>query len=133
MLDKVDAVNAQFGVRYVPYRKGVIVLHRNKQGFWQDEYGTIWALQNGEASVDVIDRCGIGILSLPADHPLTRVCRPHDFMYSSPVFQYFYTRREADKWLYRHTKLFGFPTVAEIFYNVSKWFGGKYWENWGTK
>jgi hypothetical protein len=84
---------------FIVFRGEIIHLARGNDGFYRDRAGTMYALRDDSDTLDIVDRCGIGVLSLPLDHPLTAACVPHDYMTSSPVFMAFYTYKEANEWL----------------------------------
>lgn len=123
--------------RYVPIPKfGVYELTYNEKGLWVSSDGTIWALRRDSGSKDDVDRCGIEPFALPLDSPLTPLCRVHDYMYESPAYQMFHTRKQADKELMR---LIGASDVGSFwklfkrpFYWLSRQFGRNAWENEST-
>lgn len=116
--------------RFVIVSGSVERLILGQDGLWKDIDGTIWGFTE-ESEVDPIDRCGIGIFSLPSDSPLTGACKVHDNQYSNRTFQYFHTRAEADLQLAEN--LSRAPTILRLlstpFYYLSRIFGGRYWEN----
>lgn len=101
-------------------------LTQGPDGLWRDDNGTIWALAEESASVDQETRCGIGILSLPGG---VGNCGAHDYAYSSPKYQESHTREEADQMLRKQNP----GLLGEIFYRLSRWFGGRFWENERTR
>jgi len=115
-------------VRYLKFRGEVIDLYKDSSGFWIDKDGAIYALAD-VSPVDTIDRCGVGVFSLGKNSPLNRLCKKHDYMYQSPVYQYYYTREEADKALMNDFRLANRPLIGRIFYSLARLFGAKYWEN----
>lgn len=91
------------------------------------------ALTDDAASVDPVNRCGIGIFSLSEDHPLTAACQPHDYAYSSPAYQLFHTREEADEMLEKlASQINGWSFLAKPFKWISRLFGASKWENNST-
>ncbi len=113
--------------------KGVTVELKYINGLWRGPDGCIFALRDDTATVDMIDRCGIGIFSLPATHPLTAACRVHDYMYSSPAYQLFNTREKADSILRQMISEIGeghwYRWLADPFYWISRAVGTRFWEN----
>lgn len=96
---------------------------------WRAEDGTIFALRDDKASVDGVDRCGVWFFSLPEHHPLTASCIPHEMAYSSPSFQLFHTRKEADEMLFNLIKQNKkYKWLAWPFYFLARTFGGWFWE-----
>ena len=110
------------------YINKTLKLTQGDDGFYRDESGVIYALPNTVSSLDEVTRCGVGILSLPENHKLTAACRAHDYAYSSPVYQAFHTRREADKMLERHAALLGYSATGKVFRVISRIFGSFFWE-----
>lgn len=106
-----------------------VELERGDDGFYRDESGTIYALPDNASSIDDITRCGIGILSLPENWRINQACKTHDYMYSSPVYQAFHTRKEADEVLRKHLANMGYPVIGSLFKKVASIFGGRFWEN----
>lgn len=114
----------------------VIHLSLGNDGFYRDQHGTIFALRDDSDTVDLVDRCGVGVFSLPGNHPLNDACRSHDYMYSSPAYQAFHSRAEADAELGRLVGLIelgSYRPWAPIFEFFSRLFGGKLWENKKTR
>lgn len=134
-------VTSDPSVKYLVIAGTVHTLYRSPVDFlWRDSYGTVWALRDESASVDSADRCGIGWLALPLSHQLTASCATHDYLYESPAYQLFHTREEADAHLRRLAKLLAkqlkrpwYKPVAQLFYTISQWLGGRYWENKTTR
>lgn len=118
--------------KYIVF-KGVTVELKFINGLWRAPDGCIFALADDKAVVDTIDRCGIGIFSLPAKHPLTAACKVHDYMYSSPAYQLFNSRRTADEYLRRLINEVGeghwYGWLADPFYWISRTLGARFWEN----
>lgn len=105
-------------------------------GIYRSWEGTVFALREDNTSVDLIDRCGVGIFSLDPKHPLTDACKPHEFMYSSPAFQLFNTREEADKRLAELVDILQKKKgsfVGKVFRTLAQWFGASLWENKKTR
>jgi len=124
-------------VKFIAFKTGMIKITLSDDMLWRSEDGTIWALADDTASVDSTVRCGVGLLSLPEDSPLTPGCKVHDYLYSSPAYQLFHTRAEADRYLRRQIKLISgnrwYRVFAEPFKWLSEKFGGRYWENDKTR
>lgn len=73
------------------------VHHYKHDDLWRLEDGTVMAFANDEYYAHPEDNvCGVGVFKLNKDHWLNKACKPHDYMYSSPAFQYYHTRAEAD-------------------------------------
>lgn len=124
--------------KYFNFKGTTYVISKHEDGLWRDAWGCIYALAEDENSVDNIDRCGIGFLSLPINHPANAGCSPHDYKYSSPAYQLFHTRAEADADLERDETLLGFPVLGKVFRFLAKTFGGfkgklRLWENDKTR
>ena len=119
--------------RFFVYKKKVIGIIQGEDGLWRDADGTIYALEDDRASVDPRNVCGVGPVSLPEDSPLNEACRPHDYEYSSPAYQAFHTREEADEDLRKNLELLSqghwYHFVAYPFYWLARTFGGTFWEN----
>lgn len=103
------------------------------EDFFYDEYGTLWALRSDIGSWDNVSRCGVFPFVFPQGTPIDDVCDVHDFMYSSPVFQHFHTRSEADDYLRTGGKAVGMPITGRVFKLLSIKFGWMVWENKKTK
>lgn len=116
--------------RYIVFGNNVETLTLGVDGLWRDDLQTIWALTDDAASVDSIDRCGVGFFSLPEASDAD--CSSHDYAYSSPAYQAFHTRKEADEMLRRNLIAAHYPIIGPIFYRFSRWFGKKYWERKDT-
>lgn len=55
---------------------------------------------------DKCDRCGVGVFSLPTDHPFTRACRLHDYEFDQAhAGQNNKTRAEVDAELFHRWAL----------------------------
>jgi hypothetical protein len=109
---------------------GSIKIQRGADGLWRSLDGTVWAFADTPVA-DSVDRCGVGIASLPSSSSLTESCKVHDFMYSSRAWQVFNTRRESDEYL--ATLISSTPGVASLlakpFYFLTRVFGRLFWEN----
>lgn len=109
------------------------ILTLGDDGLWRDDQGTIRAIADkGYSSPDADNRAGYGIFSMPASHPCNGPAKIHDFEYSSPAYQKFHTRREADEELFQRLKQL--PTerrslLPYIFYGIVRLFGGRFWDN----
>ena len=119
--------------KYFSANGAVWEIKRFPDSLWRDRYGCIYALAEGEDSVDNIDRCGVGSFSLPLNHPANDACKAHDYKYSSPAYQLYYSRASADADLKRDLELVGYPVLGKVFSFISRLFGGKYWENNKTR
>lgn len=75
--------------------RGVKLL-RYPDGLWRDADGTVYALEDPKYSKDDKKRAGVGVFSLPEDHPISQASGPHDYAFSSPAYQAFHNRVEAD-------------------------------------
>ena len=126
-------VRKKVEVRYLTYKDFLIPIYRSIEGVWKDSWGTVYALRDKTASIDPVDRCGVGFFSLPEDHPLTKICARHDYFYESPVFQAFHTRAEADEALWIYSKILGFPTAGRVMRFIARVFGGIFWDNRSTR
>lgn len=122
--------------KYIVFRGTVITLeHSTVDNLWRAPDGTVMALRDTSASVDNVDTCGVGPLSLPDTHPLSALCGRHDYMYESPAFQLFHTREEADTYLEYLIHNYGkrWSWVSKPFYWLCRLFGGDFWENPKTR
>jgi hypothetical protein len=102
MINKWIYQRAFENVRFVVAGRKVYRLSRDERGLWKDKYGVIWALHDTHASIDDFSGCGISPFALPNWHifkHLNEICAAHDYMYSSPAYQYFNTRKDADDYL----------------------------------
>lgn len=119
-------------IRYLKFKGEIIPLYWIQPKNWyEDKDGTPYAY--ADAGGDPVIRCGVGMLSFPVGSPLTEACAPHDFKYSSTVFQFYHSRAEADADLLRDLEKVSAGTAyrvfAKPFYYLARWFGGQYWEN----
>jgi len=114
-----------------------IGLSLGDDGLWRDRHGTVYALREAANSVDDKDVCGVGAIALPDTptfHRLNSACTPHEFMYSSPGYQAFHTRWEADAHLFWSLFKTGYGApFAPFAWGVSRVLGGRYWENERTR
>lgn len=110
-------------------------LVRAPDGLYYDPLGTVWALQEFTPGSDPIIEIGIGHLwALSPNHPWTNAARFHDLAYSSPAYQKFHTRLEADTKLYHDLLSVGAPqSVALLFYGIVRVVGGTFWDNPETR
>jgi hypothetical protein len=107
-----------------------VELTRNdEKDFWRDNQGTIYAYSEPSWSVDSSNNCGVGVFSLADNDPRNLACSAHDFEYSSPVYQAFHTRSEADEELEKRLTVEGYPESGEFFSLIAKVLGSQYWEN----
>lgn len=118
--------------RYIAFKGAVIELTRNSEGFWVDDFPTIYAFREKETSVDDKDVCGIGSFTLDKDDPRNAACKPHDYAYESPAYQAFHSRAEADfylKQLLEQIPGYEGALTPELFYRITRLLGGGFWEN----
>lgn len=101
-------------------------LTKGEDGFLRDDKGTVHAYPDPGSSVDSTDRCGVGAFSLP---PGVGECKFHDGAYKNPYYQATHTRKEADEILRRLNP----GLLGAVFYRLSRWFGGSYWEDRRTR
>jgi hypothetical protein len=117
--------------KYIHAGNRVIELCKDKDGLWRSPSGTVFALAENYTPSEA--QCGAGIFTLPKDSKYTPFCGVHDFMYSSPAYQAFHTRSEADEALRimlseaRHT------FIGRVFKFLSRIFGEDLWENKTTR
>lgn len=128
-----DDINTDIGTKFIVSKGRVITLTQLEDGLWVDPQGTVWAYQESTASVDDVDRCGIGIFSFDHSNPLNIYCKIHDYAYSSPAYQAFHTRKEADKQLENMVRSAGYPITSKIFYWITRLLGGFFWERDETR
>lgn len=118
----------------VTIRFGAVVLTKHEDGFWYDDEGTIYAYKDG-VTADSVDRCGVAPIALPTwpfFQDVNDACAPHDFAYSSPVYQAFHTRKQADDMLAALLTAERHPILGSIFEDIARLLGAKYWENPST-
>lgn len=118
--------------RYIVTGSSVEELTLFGDGFYRDSMGTIYAIAESSASVDKKNRCGIGVFSLPDKAIANDACRAHDFAYSSPVYQAYHTRKEADEKLKQDLLAMDYPILGPLFYRISRFLGATFWENQKT-
>ena len=108
----------------------------NFPNFFYDKDNCLYAFSDSSTDLDENDVCGIAPLALP-DWPFFRrindACAPHDFAYSSQVYQAFNLRSTAESMLRAHLAGAGFPIVGKVFAEVAEEFGGPAWENDETR
>jgi len=119
-------------MKFIVFKGETIQLNEDENGFYRDTQGTIYAFSSNRDSVDNRDVCGVGWFSLSDGNPLNRACGVHDYAYSSPVYQAYHSRQEADYHL--QTLLEQIPTAKGtitpyLFRAVSRFLGGLFWEN----
>lgn len=124
--------------KYIHFRGEIWELTFGEDLFWRDEQGGIYAYRDyDDTSLDSVDRCGVGrFFSISETDPVTDACGPHEFMYSSRVFQAFHTREEGDRWLESLTEQVpGREFLAGPFYWLAHIFGRfrNLWENPKTR
>lgn len=107
-------------------------------GRWKDITGTVWGFPDDTASVDKVVRLGVGWLSLPMDHPLTRAAIAHDAAFSNPEYQRNHTRSEVDREFLRQALElagddFTLRTQAYAFFGIVRLCGHGWWECRATR
>lgn len=110
---------------------GTTKLNKNEDGFWQDDKGTLYAYKDANSTTDNVDRCGVWPVALPIWSMFQTVnadCGVHDIMYSSPIYQAFHTRAEADAQLDQLLDLSNHPLIADIFSEIARLLGSPFWE-----
>lgn len=121
--------------KFIVVGKLVVILTRGADGFFHDEEGTIWAYKDESMTTDPKDRCGVAPIALP-EWPIFQkyndACAPHDFAYSSDVYQAFHDRLEADNYLQSLLDKEDDSFLGWLFRNLARWFGGRFWENPNT-
>lgn len=125
--------NYHGATKYFSANKKLWTIKSFPDGLWRDRWGCVYALSEASESVDDISRCGINAVSLPVNHPANDACNAHDFAYSSPAYQLYNTRADADRMLEQHLKIVGYPVMGKVFRFISKLFGGRFWENKETR
>ena len=113
----------------------VVLLKSSVDGFWRDQFETIYAYIDKTESVDDVNRCGVGAFSLDIDNPLNAACKPHDYAYQSPAYQAFHTRKEADFYLRQLIEMMpGYKDslTATLFEFLARQQGFRFWENEAT-
>ena len=107
-----------------------IILYRGSDGLWYDQDGVIWALMETDSMKDSNNLCGISEYgALAGNFKGNSACTSHDYAYSSPAYQRFHTRREADAKLYKDLRQNGVhPIVAKTMWAVARVLGIFFWE-----
>lgn len=101
---------------------------------WRSEDGTVFGLTYDGAFTVPDPACGAGIFELSTKHKLTKYCKVHDYMYSTPAYQAYNEREKADAALAKLVatdKRWGW--IAPLFYVLTRVFGGSLWENKRTR
>lgn len=123
--------------RYLTFQGQIIELRRDDRNLWVDPFGTVYAYAESDSVTDPVDACGVWPFRFPPGSPLDPGCKVHDFMYSSPAYQFFNTRAEADAYMLglhtKATKQSWFKVFARPFHFIARWIGGRYWENEKTR
>lgn len=118
--------------RHVVAGRKIYRLELGSNGLWRDRHGVIWALQDDHASLDLNQVCGVFPFSLPNWHifrQLNDICAKHDYMYSTPAFQYFHTRKDADEYLQMLLEQDKYLSwLGRPFKWVCRIFGGRFWD-----
>lgn len=130
MVDNIEVSHPD--VKYMRVGNKVITLRRDAQNFYEDMYGTIWALYDPQNTTDPISRCGVAPFALPTWPVFVKMnegCGPHDFAYSSDVYQAFHDRSTADDYLQSLEQQEGYPIFGLLFKIIARELGGSFWEN----
>ena len=110
-----------------------ITLTKDADGIWRDSTWCAYALVDEDATLDKKTRAGVGIFSMPEGSPINDdpAIAAHDYKYSSPAFQAFNTRKEADDALYQGISQMKtwHRHLALPFWAICRVFGGLFWEN----
>lgn len=118
---------------YLPFRGEKIAVRFCADGFWRDGIGCIYGFIDDKTMTDKVVRCGVYPFALPANHPLSSACAPHDYAYSCPAYQVSHTREETDEKLERDLEIIAkghwYDILVKPFYWIARNFGGRYWEN----
>jgi hypothetical protein len=129
-------------VNYVSYivtkRFGAIRLTSKDGLFWHDADGTEFALRDDRKTLDLVDRCGLGLFSVPRwFRRITKACLGHEFKYSSPSYQRYYTREQADYELERDVIIMAdgdwWGVLGKPFRWIAHKLGRGAWENKETR
>lgn len=118
--------------RYLVANGRTIQLTKNLDGFWADSEGTLYAYYETANTRDPVNRCGVAPLALPTWPIFVKMndgCAPHDFAYSSPVYQAYHDRADADEYLESLLDQSGHPIFGWFAKVISRIFGGRFWEN----
>lgn len=118
-------------VKHIIFKKEVVTIYYCSDGLWRDITGCIYGLPSLRCGWTGSVEAGVGCISLPENCIISKYSKVHDYMYSSPVAQLFYTRKEADKMLYRiYGKLPKPERIVQLpFYYLTRMFGWLFWEN----
>ena len=118
---------------WVSFRQERIKITLGPDNLWRDEQGTIYGFIKDSYQKDKVTRLGIAPLVLPKKVRINDAAQAHDYAYSSPAYQEFNTRKEADKILEAQVEQLGHGTIwqalAKPIYWITRLLGGKYWEN----
>lgn len=123
-------------VKFIIYKERVMPLFMDTRGFWVSTSGGKFAFRDKSNSVDDKSQCGVGIFTLPdwgVFREINEAGAVHDYMYESPVYQAFHTRKEADEYLGKLLELKGHTVIGKVFSNVAKLLGWLFWENPKTR
>lgn len=121
-------------IRKVFFKGRVVTLTLGEDNLWRDSEGTVYGFSDNGSSVDKVVRCGVGALSLPKESKLNRACAPHDYSHTSPAYQKFHTRSEADTDLYNKLRQSGASRVTALsMWLITRAVGWMYWENKDTR
>ena len=97
----------------------------------------MYALADDSRTLDPKVRCGVAPFALPESDEWTDACRPHDYAYSSPAYQTFNERSEADDKLELDLKLLSKGPIrrflSPLAAGLARVFGWLFWENPGTR
>lgn len=109
-------------------------LYQLDSGYWEDARGTIYALPDPNLGVDDHDQAGVWIFRMPKDHFLSQAAPMHDYMFTSPVFQQYYTMAEANLWFLRNAAIVGKASRSKRFWLwvarvALEHFGAAFWDN----
>lgn len=130
--------------RYIHFKGKTEAVVKGIDGLWRTLDGTIIAFAEEADSADKEVRPGVGFFSWRSwwifSDELTDAARPHDYMYSSPAYQMFHTRAEADNALEETireiSKEKDEPALAYFalpFRKLANWLGSGFWENPNTR
>lgn len=128
----VNIDDSEYRMKFIIFNGEVIQVFKSSKDRWYDTKGTEYAYSDSKNSIDSKNRCGVGWFSLAEDDSRNDACAPHDFAYSSPAYQAFHTRAEADymlKELLEKIPEAKGTMTPEIFYGISRELGFHFWEN----
>lgn len=118
---------------WVSFRQERIKVTMGNDCLWRDENGLIYGFIDNKYQKDRVTRLGVAPLALPTNIRINDAAKAHDYAYSSPAYQEFHSRKEADEVLEAQVEQLGYGTIwqalAKPFYYIARIFGGKYWEN----